>query len=139
MQLDDPQRHLLLGGGYTRLLARRPNGRVRAVDKLWFRFRIEAREGRYRVEIYNLGSGYPFSTTTGHYDYASTEFNRWLSAGYATQAATERHNHLSAGFSEVNLHPDDVTGVQLKQALDEAVGELLTSLQKTELAAPASW
>jgi hypothetical protein len=121
-------------------LARRPNGKVRAVGKLWFRFRIEAREGRYRVEIYNLGSGCPFSpTTTAHYDYASSELNRWLSAGYATQDATERHNSLSAGFVDAALYPDSETSVQLKQSLDEAVGELLASLRKTELAAPASW
>jgi hypothetical protein len=122
---------LLLGGGYTRLLARRPNGKGRAAGKRRFRFLIEAREGRCRVEIYKQGSVYPFSpTTTAHYHYAVLGLNRWLSAGYATQAATEWHNPLSTGFISVFLYPDSVTGGQLRQALNEAVGELLASPQK---------
>jgi hypothetical protein len=138
VQLDDPQRHLLLGGGYTRLLARRPNGKVRGATNLWFRFRIETREGRYRVEIYNLGPGYPFSNSTS-LSFAPYELRRWLTSGAATQAATERHNPLNVGFADVSLYPDAQTGDQLKKALDEAVEELLASLRKTELSTPKAW
>jgi len=138
VQFDDPQRHLLLGGGYTHLLARRPNGNVREVTNLWFRFRIEAREGRYRVEIYNLGSGYPFSNSV-NLNFASYELRRWLTSGYATQAATERHNALSVGFADAALYPEGQTSGQLKKALDEAVEKLLVSLRKTETATPAAW
>ncbi|QKG58339.1 DUF4468 domain-containing protein [Hymenobacter sp. BRD128] len=56
LQLEDASRHLLLGSGYTQAQGRRPNGTVKSTVPLWFRFRIEARPGRYRVEFTDFGA-----------------------------------------------------------------------------------
>jgi hypothetical protein len=137
VQLEDVQRHLLLGSGYTRIQTRRPNGKIAESDRLWFSFRIESREGRYRVEIFNLGS------TRGYEDYAPSynlyDLGRWVESGRAVQEMSGRHSSLKAGFSKIVYSPTPQQAAQIRAGLDEAVHYLMTSLRTIETAPAATW
>ncbi|MVN79237.1 DUF4468 domain-containing protein [Hymenobacter sp. HMF4947] len=138
VQLEDAQRHLILGSGYSRVQVRRPNGKLGASAELWLRFRIETREGRYRVEVSNLGSVYNFYSAASP-GYGAYDLNRWVQSAHATQAVSQRHNALSQGFPGMSTFMTPEQVVQLKAGLDESVQSLFTSLHKTVAAPAAAW
>jgi hypothetical protein len=135
VQLDDPQRHLLLGSGYTQVLTRRPNGTVKSTAPLWFSFRVETRAGRYRVECTDFGSPY---VLTGDLTAPSTSAV-WLSASRATRATSSRHSAPGATWNEVirGEYPEDK--LKAKKMLEEAVGTLFTTLKQVETAPATTW
>lgn len=135
LQLEDTPRHLLLGSGYTQARSRWRNGAVKNTVALWFRFRVEAREGRYRVELTDLARVQDF--TAGQY--AAGELAQWLSAAHATRAASARHG--APGQAPVSLlgYSDAEEQAQVKTALDEAMNRVLSDLQAIETASPAAW
>lgn len=138
VQLEDAQRHVVLGSGYSRVYTRRPNGKPGASDELWLRFRIETREGRYRVDISNLGSVYSFYNYSNP-AYGAADLNRWVQAAHATQAESRRHNALSKGFPAISTYMTAEQTAQLKLGLDESVQLLLGSLRKIVTAPVATW
>jgi hypothetical protein len=138
LQLEDAQRHVVIGSGYSRVHTRRPNGKPGASDKLWLRFRVETREGRYRVEISNLGAVRDFSTSD-HPAYALHDLNRWVQAAQATQAESQRHEALSQGFPAISTYLTTEQVGLLKAGLEESVQRLLQSLRKTVTASPTAW
>ena len=88
VQLDDPARHLLIGSGFTRGPVRRANGKVAKTMYFWFRFRVEARPGRYRIEFSDFGTVQEFHGG----QYAGQDIAFWLAASHATRAASIRHS-----------------------------------------------
>lgn len=138
VQLEDAQRHLILGRGYSRVQVRRPNGKPGASADLWLQFRVETREGRYRVEISKLGSVRTFYSDSSP-AYGAYDLNRWVESAHATQAVSGRHNPLSQGFSGISTYMTPEQVVQLKAGLDESVQQLLTSLHRTVMAPAAAW
>jgi hypothetical protein len=135
IQFADPQRHLLLGSGYTQLLFRRNNGTVRNTAPLWFSFRLEARAGRYRLECSDFASVPVVSSGV----YAEADVAYWLKSGQATRAASSRHSAPGATWNELirGDYPEDK--LKAKQTLEEAVGKLFTTLQQVETAPTATW
>lgn len=138
VQLEDAKRHLVLGSGYSFLQVRRPNGKLGASDDLWLRFRVETREGRYRVEISNLGAVYN-SYTSSSPAYGAYDLNRWVQSAHATQAVSQRHNALSRGFPAMNTFMTPEQAAQLKVGIEESVQRLFTSLRQTVTAPAATW
>ncbi len=142
VQLDDSTRHLLLGSGYTWLQARRPNGKPGPSTLLWFRFRIEARAGRYRAEFAGFGTPYNFSSAADAH-VSPAELNRWVRSGYATQAVSERHRPLSSGLDGIwfpnSSYPNLALEQRARASLDEAVQALLAGLNRVETAPPVAW
>jgi hypothetical protein len=139
VQLEDAQRHLVLGSGYSRVQVRRPNGKLGASDELWLRFRVETREGRYRVEVSQLGGLYNFYSSASA-QYGAYDLNRWVQSAHATQAVSQRHTVLSRGFptiSTYNMTPEQAA--LLRAGIDESVQQLLTSLRKLVTAPVAAW
>jgi hypothetical protein len=135
LQLEDAARHLLLGSGYTRVQTRRANGEVNQTDRLWFRFRIESREGRYRVELFNLGSARGYLDYT---NYSLSDIGRWIESSQAVQELSGRHYALSRGILGY-YSPTPKQAVLIRASLDEAVQSLLASLRQTETAPSATW
>jgi hypothetical protein len=135
LQLEDPQRHLLLGSGYTSLLTRRKNGTVKTTAPLWFSFRLETRAGRYRLECTDFGSPYLLSSGTTSPAY----INSWLTASQATREASSRHSAPGATWNQVirGEYPEDQ--LQAKQSLEEAMGKLFTTLKQVETAPATTW
>ena len=84
LQLEDAPRHLLLGSGYTQAQVHRRNGTVKNTVPLWFRFRVETREGRYRVELTDLAPTQSFHRG----QFAAGDIAEWLSASHTTRAAS---------------------------------------------------
>ncbi|MFD1468031.1 DUF4468 domain-containing protein [Hymenobacter caeli] len=142
VQLDDSTRHLLLGSGYTQLQVRRPNGKPGPSALLWCRFRVEARAGRYRVELSGFGEPYSFSSPSDS-RLSPGELNLWVRSGYATQALSERHYRLSRGFAGIwypnSSYPSLELEKRVRAALDEAAQALLAGLLQIETAPPATW
>jgi hypothetical protein len=136
VQLEDATRHLLLGSGYTSVVTSRPNGKVNQSGRLWFRFRIESREGRYRVEISNLGAVHGYTDYTAS-SYPVSELGRWVESGKAVQGLSGRHSALSSGL--LLAAPTPAQAAQIRAGLDEAVHALLTSLHKVATAPSATW
>jgi hypothetical protein len=135
VQLEDAARHLLLGSGYTSLVTSRPNGKVNQSGRLWFRFRIESREGRYRVEISNLGAVHESDYTET--SYRVSDLGRWVESGKAVERLSGRHSPLSQGL--LVYSPTPAQAVQIRAGLDEAVQVLLASLRKVATAPSATW
>ena len=135
LQLEDAPRHLLLGSGYTRAQFRRRNGAVKNTMLLWFRFRVETREGRYRAELTDLAAVQGF----GVGQYAAGDIAQWLSAGHATRAANWRHGPPGQALGAVFGFGDAEEQAQVKAAIDEAMNRLLSSLQAVETAPPVAW
>ena len=135
LQLEDPQRHLLLGSGYTNLLTRRKNGTVKTTAPLWFSFRVETRAGRYRLECTDFGSPDLLSSGPTSLSY----INSWLLASQATREASSRHSAPGATWNQVigREYPDD--RLQAKQALEEAMGKLFRTLKQVETAPASTW
>lgn len=130
LQLEDAPHHVLLGSGYTQAQARRSNGTRKPPVPLWFRFEVETREGRYRVELTDFGAVREFSAN----QYAASGIAYWLADGHATQAASHRHSAPGQGL-DASVQPDQ----QVREAIDRAANELLASLGKAETAAPVTW
>jgi hypothetical protein len=135
LQLEDAARHVLLGSGYTRVQTRRATGEVNQTDQLWFRFRIESREGRYRVELFDLGSARSY---LDYSTYSLSDLGRWIESGQAVQDLSGRHNALSRGILGY-YSPTPKQAVQIRAGLEEAVQALLASLRQTETAPSATW
>lgn len=135
LQLEDAARHLLLGSGYMRVQTRRATGEVNQTDRLWFRFRIESREGRYRVELFNLGQARGYQ---GYTTYSLSDIGRWIESGPAVQELSGRHEALSRGILGY-YSPTPKQAVLIRAGLEEAVQSLLASLRQTETAPSASW
>ena len=138
VQLEDAPRHLVLGRGYSRVQVRRPNGKPGASADLWLQFRVETREGRYRIEISHLGSVRNFFSASSP-AYEAYDLNRWVQSAHATQAVSGRHNPLSQGFSDIDTYMTPEQVAQLKAGLDESVQRLLMSLHSTVTAPAAAW
>lgn len=138
VQLEDAQRHLVLGRGYSRVQVRRPNGKLGASADLWLQFRVETREGRYRIEISNLGSVRNIYRAASP-AYAAYDLNRWVQSAHATQAVSERHDPLSRGFTDISIYMTPEQAAQLKVGLDESVRRLWASLYSTVTAPSAAW
>ncbi len=138
VQLEDARRHLVLGRGYSRVQVRRPNGKLGASADLWLQFRVETREGRYRIEISNLGSVRDFYSASSP-AYGAYDLNRWVQSAHATQAESGRHNPLSRGFTNISIYMTPEQAVQLKAGLDESVQRLWASLYRTVTAPSATW
>jgi hypothetical protein len=136
VQLDDPQRHLLLGSGYTQLLTRRNNGTVKRTAPLWFSFRVETRAGRYRVECTDFAIPYLLTSGTTA---TLADLNAWVTASQATRAASQRHSAPGATWNEVirGQYPDEK--LRAKKTLEEAMGKLFTTLQQVETAPAVTW
>ena len=135
LQLEDAPRHLLLGSGYTQALPRRRNGTVKDPVPLWFRFRVEAREGRYRVELTDLANVQGFRIG----EYAAGGIAAWLSAAHATRAASARHGAPGQALASLLGYGDAEEQAQIKRALDEAMTRVLSDLQAVETAPPSAW
>lgn len=125
IQLDDPQRHLLIGSGFTRVLQRRTNGRLVAETAIWFRFRLETRAGRYRMEITDISGLDGFKGG----QYAGQDIGFWLASSRATRLASSRHS--------LPLGAKGQTSVVMSE--NGPLAQLLASLQQTETAGPAEW
>jgi hypothetical protein len=138
VQLADAQRHVVIGSGYSNFQVRRPNGKPGASDDLWFRFRVETREGRYRIEVSNLGAVYQFydSSSPG---YAAYDLARWVHSAHATQALSKRHQALSRGFSQIGSYPTPEQAKAIKAGLQESVNELFASLRQVVTAPASTW
>lgn len=135
LQLEDAPRHLLLGSGYTQAQSRRRNGAAKSLVPLWFRFRVETREGRYRVELTDLASVQDLSAG----QYAAGDIAQWLSAGHATRAANWRHGAPGQALAALLGSGEPEEQAQVKAALDEAMSRVLSGLQTVETAAAAAW
>jgi hypothetical protein len=138
VQLEDAPRHVVIGSGYSNFQVRRPNGKPGAGDYLWFRFRVETREGRYRIEISNLGSVYQFHDFSNP-GYAAYDLARWVHSAQATQALSERHQALSRGFSQISSYPTPEQATAIKAGLQQRVQELFASLRQVVTAPAATW
>jgi hypothetical protein len=134
VQLDDPQRHLLLGSGYTQLLTRRNNGTVKNVASLWFSFRVETRAGRYRVACTDFGIPHSLSSTA-----TLADLTTWVTASQATRAASQRHSAPGATWNEVMWGEYPAEKLRAKKTLEEAVSKLFTTLQQVETAPAGTW
>ena len=132
LQLEDAPRHLLLGSGYTQAQSRRRNGTVKNTVPFWFRFRVETRAGRYRVELTDLA---PTQSFHGG-QFAAGDIAEWLSSGHATRAASARHGAPGQALPGTG-EPEEQA--QVKAALDEAMNRVLSGLQAVETAPPAAW
>lgn len=135
VQLDDPNRHLLIGSGYTKVQSRRPNGTVKNSVSLWFRFRLETRDGRYRIEFTDLGSVRGFS----YGQYASQDVGYWLGAGHATRVASTRHGVPGESLDNLLGTGDSEDRSKIKTAIDEAMNPLLSTLKQVETVVPGAW
>lgn len=138
LQLEDAPRRLLLGSGYTQVQVRRPKGAVKNTMLLWFRFRVEAREGRYRAELTDLATVRGFSGG----QYAPADIAQWLGASHATRAISVRHGAPGQPLASVlellgGGEPEE--RARVKAAIDEAMSRLLSGLQTVEMAPPAAW
>lgn len=135
LQLEDASRHLLLGSGYTLARPRRRNGALKDPVALWFRFRVEARAGRYRVELTDLASVQGFRVG----EYAAGGIAAWLSAAHATRAASARHGAPGQALASLLGYGDAEERAQVQTALDEAMNRVLSDLQAVETAPSAAW
>ena len=135
LQLEDASRHLLLGSGYTQAQGRRPNGTIKNTVPLWFRFRIEARPGRYRVEITDFGAVRGFQGG----QYAAQGLAFWLRDSYATRTASTRHSEPDQSLTAPPGDSSARTATMVKEAIERAVQELFTSLHQTEVSPPTAW
>lgn len=133
VQLDDPQRHLLLGSGYTRVQQRRPNGKPTTGEAIWFRFRLETRAGRYRLEMTDLRTVEGFKGG----QFAAQDIGFWLASGHATRLASSRHSAF--GLQPADLATKPGTAGQVTTILDQTMQQLFTSLQQIVTASPATW
>jgi hypothetical protein len=138
VQLEDASRHVVIGSGYSRFQVRRPNGKPGASDYLWFRFRVETREGRYRIEVSNLGSVYRLSDSSSP-GYGAYDLARWVYSSQATQALSERHQALSRGFFKISSYPTPEQVTAIKAGLQESVQNLFASLHQVVTAPAATW
>lgn len=138
VQLEDAARHVVIGSGYSSFQVQRPNGKPGASDYLWFRFRVETREGRYRIEVSNLGSVYSFHDSSSP-GYAAYDLARWVHSTQATQALSERHQALSSGFSQISLYPTPAQATAIKAGLQQSVQNLFASLRQVVTAPAATW
>lgn len=135
VHLDDAPRHLLLGSGYTQAQARRPNGTLKNPVPLWFSFRLETRDGRYRVTLADLGSVREFPGG----QYAAGGIAYWLAASQATRQASHRHSEPGQSLAALLGDSSPRAAKQVTDALDRAMNALLASLHEVETAAPAAW
>jgi hypothetical protein len=135
LQLEDASRHLLLGSGYTEVQGRRPNGTFRNTVPMWFSFRIEARPGRYRIEVTDFGSVRGFQAG----QYAAQGLAFWLANGHATRKASTRHSAPGQSLAALLGESSPRTATMAQEAIERAMQELFTSLHQIEVATPASW
>jgi hypothetical protein len=138
VQLEDASRHVVIGSGYSSFQVRRPNGKLGDSDYFWFRFRVETREGRYRIEISNLGSVYRFYDASSP-GYGAYDLARWVHSAQATQALSERHQALSSGFSRISSYPTPKQATAIEAGLQESVQNLFTSLRQVVTAPTPTW
>ena len=135
LQLEDAPHHVLLGSGYTQAQARRPNGTLKNAVPLWFSFRVETREGRYRVEMTDFGAVREFNA----YQYAASGIAYWLSDGHATRTASHRHSAPGQSLAASLDVNSAQANQQVREAIERAVNELLASLRNAETAPSAAW
>lgn len=135
LQLEDAPRHLLLGSGYTQAQSRRFNGTIKNTVPLWFRFRVEAREGRYRVELTDLAPVQYHSAG----QFAIGGIAEWLSAGHATRLASGRHGAPGQTLAALLGSGEPEEQARVKASIDEAMNRVLSGLQTVETTLPATW
>lgn len=135
VQLDEAQRHLLIGSGYTLAYSYRPSGKVKNTVPLWFRFRLETRDGRYRLELTDFGS------TQGFYSgqYASNGIGHWLASSHATRQASARHSAPGETMTALIGDGSLDSRRQVKTAIEQATVALFASLRQVATAVPATW
>lgn len=135
VQLDDPQRRLLIGSGYTLAYSYRANSKVKNSVPLWFRFRLEARDGRCRLELTDFGSVRTFLGA----QYASNDIGRWMASGLATRDASDRHSAPGQTMASLVGGNNLASQRQVKNAIDQATAALFASLKQVETTTPANW
>ena len=151
-QLDDAGRGVLIGRGYTNTGAEPVGKRFLPAFPLSFTFRLDFRDGRYRYQVFDLGTpvtpeGPTFPSPNSGPTVASrqaAELAAWVLGPTATVAASPRQLLLQpdlAAFPASN----DVTArygsrwPDASKAIYNTVGRLLDSLRRHETAPPARW
>ena len=151
-QLDDAARGVLVGRGFTVAWPEANKKRIGDPLSLFFTFRLDFRDGRYRYLVRELGAqlapsapvasslnGAPVVASRQAYEAAA-----WQLGGTATVAASPRQTLLQPDYSPSS---DDYNVVvrfgnrwpAFGQAIDKSVLQLLEALRRHETMAPAKW
>ena len=151
-QLDDAGRGVLIGRGYANTGVEPVGKRFLPPFPLSFTFRLDFRDGRYRYQVFDLGTpvtpeGPTFASPNSAPTVASrqaAELAAWVLGPTAAVAASPRqllYQPDLAAFPASN----DVTArygsrwPDVSKAIYNTVGRLLDSLRQHETAPPARW
>ena len=133
-----PSSNVVVGNDYSSFQVRRRNGKPGESDKFWFRFRVETRERRYRIEVSNVGSVYRFSDSLSP-GYGAYDLARWVHSARGTHALSERQQALSSGFYWPYSFPIPKQALAIEAGLQEGVQNLFTSLRQVVTAPASTW
>lgn len=150
-QLDDAARGVLIGRGYTTMYADATAKQAGPPTPLFFTFRLDFREGRYRYELSGLGTALaPMAPATG-LDYTAWitsrqfyEVSAWQLGATATVEASPRHDLFQPAYS-ANPADYNVTArygrrwPPISAGISKSLAQLLESLRRQETAVAGKW